>query len=76
MQIEYRINDINIYYKTHNYGYAFIEFDSVKIAKRVIQKYNGRVVSGQYLKLNIATPNLRYPKKVDKIYTVSHLFFN
>ena len=63
MQIEYRINDINIYYKTHNYGYAFIEFDSVKIAKRVIQKYNGRVVSGQYLKLNIATPNLRYPKK-------------
>ena len=67
-KIEYRINDINIYYKSYNYGYAFIEFDSVKVAKRVIQKYNGRVILGQYLKLNIESENPRYTKKVDKIY--------
>ena len=31
---------------------------------------------GQYLKLNIASENPRYTKKVDKIYTVSHCFIN
>ena len=74
IKIENRINDINIYYKSYNYGYAFIEFDSVKIAKRVIQQYNGRVILGQYLNLNFGRENSNYTKKCNKIYTVSNLF--
>ena len=74
LKIEYRINDINIFYKSYNYGYAFIEFDSVKIAKIVIQQYNGRLIGGQYLRLNFGKENIKYPKKSNKIYTVSLIF--
>lgn len=73
-KIENRINDINIYYKNYNYGYAFIEFDSVKIAKRVIQQYNGRIVLGQYLNLNFGRENSNFPKKCNKIYAVSLIY--
>jgi len=86
LKIEEKIININIIHKTeYKDGFAFIEFDSHKTAKHVIQEYNNKIISGQLLTLNWARQN--YSNNNNNIknsrneinanyYTVNYIFFN
>ena len=82
LKIEEKIIKINIIQKTqHKDGYAFIEFDSHKTAKHVIQEYNNKIINGQLLTLNWARQNYNNNIKnnrneiISNYYTVNYIFY-
>lgn len=67
MIIGNKIRNITIFQKNKiRKGFAFIEFDSYKIAKRVLQEYNNKSIMNIDLKLCWPKDNIKDIKNLEK----------